>query len=213
MVFFELFVPAVGVFLFAIFLLIVINLFYRFLIKQDEAKKIKDRINEINSELKKYRSDKEKSSQLLKEMMTENSKIMRMTLRPMLVSFLVVILFLPFLGTVYSDRYAVLPNNVTGNVTLDSTYFDLQKTDSGLVIKNSTSSYECSLPCREQINTSIPSKWNISQEGERIKFGRITAMLPFSLPFVDDDAGWILWYLLISIPMMVIIRKMMGINV
>ncbi len=213
MVFFEMFIPAVGVILFGILILIIINLFYRFLIKQDEAGRAKERIKEIGNEMKKYRSDKEKTSQLMTEMMKENNKIMKMTLKPMLVSFLVVLLLLPFLSAVYGDRYAALQNNSTGNITLDDTYFELQKSDGKLLIKSSAESYECSLPCREQINTSVTSKWNILQEGDRIKFGRIVALLPFTLPWIGDDSGWILWYLIISIPMMIIIRKAMGIKV
>ena len=81
------------------------------------------------------------------------------------------------------------------------------------MIKNSTSTYACEMPCREQLNTSIVSKWNFFQEGDRIKLGRIVTLFPFSLPFIGDDAGWVLWYLMCSIPLMIVIRKLMGIKV
>ncbi|MBI5061347.1 MAG: DUF106 domain-containing protein [Candidatus Aenigmarchaeota archaeon] len=209
--FFELFVPTIGVLLFGIFLLILINLCYRFLIKQDEAGRAKDRIKEIGDEMKHYRNDKQRTSELMTEMMKENNKIMKMTLKPMILSFLIVLMLLPILAGTYGDHYATLQNS-TGNITIDSTYFELQK-DGALLMKSSDKSYTCEMPCRLKLDTEIPSQWNIGEEGDRVTFGRVVALLPFTLPWVDDDAGWILWYLIVSIPLMIIIRKAMGIKV
>lgn len=208
--FFELFSPTIGVLIFASIILIVINLFYRFLINQSEAEKIKNRINELNNEMKTYKDDKNRQKELMSEILKENNKIMRMTLKPMLISFIIVILFLPFLAASYGDKY-VLVNN-TANVTIDNEVYVVQKNDGNLQLTGKNS-FSCSLPCRETINAGMKSKWNIKQEGDNIKFERIVALLPFSLPFFGDDLGWIAWYLITSIPLMILIRKMMGIKV
>mgnify|MGYP001587883077 CR=1 FL=1 len=211
MVFFELFSPTVGVLLFGMFILFIINLFYRFLINQNEAGRVKDRVKEIGDEMKKYRGDKEKSQQLLSEMMRENSKIMKMSLKPMLISFIIVLVFLPFLSVVYGDHFVKLDNN-SGNVTIDNQVFDIKKDGAMLTISGSEK-VTCEMPCRMPLNTEIKSQWNIKEDGEKIKFERIIALLPFSLPFFNDDLSWISWYVLISIPTMIIMRRAMGIRV
>ncbi|MEM7820193.1 MAG: EMC3/TMCO1 family protein [Candidatus Aenigmatarchaeota archaeon] len=38
------------------------------------------------------------------------------------------------------------------------------------------------------------------------------AFLPFSLPYFGNDFGWLMWYLLLSIPMTQIFRKMLGVE-
>ncbi|MEM5804372.1 MAG: EMC3/TMCO1 family protein [Candidatus Aenigmatarchaeota archaeon] len=38
------------------------------------------------------------------------------------------------------------------------------------------------------------------------------AILPFSLPFFGNDFGWLMWYLVVSVPMSQVARKMMGVN-
>jgi uncharacterized membrane protein (DUF106 family) len=38
------------------------------------------------------------------------------------------------------------------------------------------------------------------------------AILPFSLPFFGNDFGWLMWYLIVSIPMSQIFRKLMGVQ-
>lgn len=38
------------------------------------------------------------------------------------------------------------------------------------------------------------------------------AMLPFSLPFFENDFGWLMWYIVISLPINQLLRKFMGVE-
>ena len=84
--------PALAVTIFAIIILILINLCYRFLINQQEAKQLKERTKELNKQMKEERKqgNTERANELMKDVMTENSKLMRMTMKPMLVSFVII---------------------------------------------------------------------------------------------------------------------------
>lgn len=38
-------------------------------------------------------------------------------------------------------------------------------------------------------------------------------VLPLSLPFIGNDLGWLMWYIVLSIPMSMIFRKLLGVNI
>lgn len=199
--------PYLSVILISLVILFIINIFYKILIKQHEAKKIKENINELNKKMREAqkKSDKDAVNKLFREIMSENNKIMKMSLKPMLISFLIVILILPFLSSTYSDRTAIISDG-KGNVTLEGNLYQVQKNESTLTVGNTT----CQLPCREKIEGSY---WQILPEGNNVKFARIVVILPYSLPFIQDKLGWLGWYILASIPLMIIIRKLLKIYV
>lgn len=198
--------PVISVTIFSIIIIIIINIFYRVLIKQDEAKRVKDNIKELTEKSKQERKagNMDKSMQYTKEAMSENSKVMRMTMKPMLVSFIIVILFLPFLSTVYGDHLVTMNNDV-GNFTFNENVYDVVKDGSNLKINN----IDCSSPCVQNIENV---DWKISMENENVKFAHILVTLPIALPFFGLYLGWLGWYILVSIPIMIVTRKLLKIN-
>jgi uncharacterized membrane protein (DUF106 family) len=190
-------------------MLIIINFFYRILIKQDEAKRIKDNIKELNEKSKQERKagNMEKSTQYMKEAMSENSKVMRMTMKPMIVSFIIVIIFLPWLASVYGDSLVPINNN-TGNFTIDGKTYGVIKDGSN--VKLNELNIDCATPCIQKIDKF---NWKITSENNNVKFARVLVTLPIPLPIFGAYLGWLGWYILASIPIMIIIRKLLKINV
>lgn len=43
-------------------------------------------------------------------------------------------------------------------------------------------------------------------------FPGAVVLLPFSLPFFENDFGWLMWYIIISIPLNQLFRKFMGVE-
>lgn len=43
-------------------------------------------------------------------------------------------------------------------------------------------------------------------------FAGPVAVLPFSLPFFGSDFGWLMWYILASMPLTYVFRKMLGVQ-
>lgn len=187
-------------------LMFVINLGYKFLIKQDDAKAIKQRIEDINKQMKEEQKSKNmaKVNELLSDMLKENNKLMKMTLKPMLVSFVIVLVFLPMVNSAYGDRFATLTDG-KGTVDLGQEY-DVEKINSTVMI----GSESCTMACQKKIDGY---DWVISEDQGKIKFARIIVYLPIALPIIGNDLGWLGWYIISSIPIIIILRKLMKIYV
>src|SRR3989338_1874817 len=95
--------PAVDVFIFSFFVILVINIFYKLLINQQDAKNSRERMKEINAKIKEEqkKGNTEKVNKLFSELMQENSRIMKMSLKPMIVSFVIILLALPWISGIY----------------------------------------------------------------------------------------------------------------
>ena len=102
--------PALAVLIFSAIVLVLINVFYKVLINQKAAKAIRDRQKELSKKMQEERKagNTDKMNALMRESLQENSRIMRMTLKPMIVSFVIVIILLPWLHATYGDKTAVI---------------------------------------------------------------------------------------------------------
>jgi len=204
--------PVVAVTIFGIMIVIIINIFYKVLINQKEAKALKERVRDMNKEMKAARKsgDMVKTKQLMNDTMKENSKMMRMTMKPMLVSFIIVIVFLPWLAAphAYGDFFVPVDDNGVGDLTISDITYQIQET--GNNVKINDLDIDCSMPCVEKIEDF---NWKIQEEDKKIKFARIVVEMPFPLPIFGSYLGWLGWYIIVSIPVMVIGRKFMKIYV
>jgi uncharacterized membrane protein (DUF106 family) len=213
---FETLNPTVAITLIAIVILVIIQAFYRFLIDQNKAKQVKDRIQQLSSEARKSRGDEAKSKELMKESMAEQNKLMRMNMKPMILSFVIVAILLPYMAALYSD--VVVPLNESGSLIspvpesatkLLGEGFTLTKAGSDISV-GGAKPFDCQLPCRQTIDGNV---WKVLADGRNVKFELIAATLPTGLPLVGGwELGWIWWYILVSIPLSLIIRALYGIK-
>jgi len=237
------------VFFISIGILVLINLFYRFLINQKEATRIKDRVKELGDEMKKATGDKQRISSLYSDMMKEQGKLMKMSLKPMLISFVVVACFLPVINMFYGDMPSTTMNaglnvaNVTlgGPQNFGGAQYYLEKIGNNTIKINKVNSDSCNIYTLEKNNTDntivkvendtcellpcnryicdnryvITEKVTTSanQTDTKIVFSNVVAATPFTLPFVGSQWVWLYWYILVSLPMMIVIRKLYGIKV
>lgn len=212
--------PMIVIIIFAGVILFIINLFQKFLVNQEEAKKIKEDIKEISKKMKEEQKqgNTEKANELMKEMMSKNSRVMAMTMKPMLFSFIVVILLFPWLANTYGDKIVMLEGN-KGEVKINDVVYSIQRNEDKIIINNDIT-INCNNPCVKDFNDQ---KLVISYKEsgcflffcnpERIEFARIIAFLPVTLPFFGNDIGWLGWYLMVSVPIAMIIRKALKISV
>lgn len=206
---FETLNPTVAITLIAAIILVVINAFYRFLIDQDKAQQIKERIRHLSSEARKAKGDEARAKELMKESMAEQQKMMRMNMKPMLLSMVIVVVLLPYLAAVYSDAVVQLGDSPS-SFKLSGKDFTLMKGDEGISVSG-PQSFTCQLPCRRVIDGNV---WKILADGsDRVKFELVAATLPPGLPLAGGwELGWIWWYVLVSIPLSIIIRALYGIK-
>lgn len=203
--------PAIAVTIYSFIVLVLINIFYRILINQNDAKQLKEKTKELNKQMKEAQKtgNKDEVNKAMSEVMRENSKLMRMTMKPMIISFIIVILLLPWMADSYGDRIVALGNS-TGEMNYQGTKYQIEKTDNGVIVKTATQSISCTFPCTEKIDKNL---FEISKQDTNAKFMPVVALLPISLPFIGNVLGWLGWYILVSIPLVILIRKFMKIYV
>ncbi|MBI2972083.1 MAG: DUF106 domain-containing protein [Candidatus Aenigmarchaeota archaeon] len=201
--------PAMSLLVVSCVVLFLINLSYKLLINQGEAKRIKARMNDLRKKLDESKDDKKKTSEIFSEIMRENGTLMRMSLKPMIFSGVIVLLIIPFVTEDFGDRFAELRDG-RGNVTLSGSTYQVGLVGGTLEVSDGTP-FDCVLPCRHAFAGGL---WNVEKEGDaKIKFARIVAFPPFSLPFTGEDIGWVGWYLMASIPLALLMRKLLKIYV
>jgi len=108
------------IFLFSIIVSFVINLCYKFFVDEEKAVKLKERSKELSEKIK----EKQKSGNtdevtaIMSEVMKNNTELMRLSFKPMMISSVFVILILPWLNRTYSNFSAQLPLSIPliGNI-------------------------------------------------------------------------------------------------
>ena len=197
--------PALSVFIFSALVITLINVLQKVLVKQHEAKQIKERLQSLNAEIKQAQKEdnKQKVNDLFSEIMRENNKLMSMSMKPMMASLVIVAVFLPWIASAYGDLEISLED---GKIEIHEETYEISRNGGELLVGD----VKCTLPCRESIGGS---DWSIISNGNKIKFLRIVALLPIGLPLVGHELGWLGWYFLSSIPIVILIRKALKISI
>lgn len=203
--------PIIAVTIFALIILIFINIFYRILINQTEAKQLKDRVKELNKEMKEAQKagNRDEMNKVLSEVMRQNSKLMKMSMKPMIISFIIVIIFLPWLAGAYGDQTIGLQND-TGTMNYQGTEYLIAKSGSNITITYANQVKSCASTCMQNLNGT---NFEITDQGASAKFSPVIALMPVPLPIFGNTLGWLGWYILVSIPLVILIRRFMKINV
>ena len=203
--------PIIAVTVFGLIVLVLINIFYKILINQNEAKQVKDRTKEINKLMNEARKagKKEESDKLLSEMMRENSRLMKMSLKPMIISFIIVILLLPWPADVYGDKIVNIENNA-GKLNIHGYEHNVELTGDDIKVTQESGTVSCTLPCVEEIGGNT---FEVTKKGTNVKFAPVVALMPISFPITGNTFGWLGWYILSSVPLAILIRKFMKIYV
>ena len=96
MVFFSI---TADIILFSILTAVVVNIFYKLLVKQQDAKASRERIKELNAKMKEQQKSQNKTEVdvLFKEVMKEQGKIMRMSFKPMIISLIITLVSVPWI--------------------------------------------------------------------------------------------------------------------
>ncbi len=101
------FSPIIFISIYSFLLLILINVFYRILVNQTKAKQTKDLITELSKKMKESQKagNTEESKKAMSQLMQEQGSLMRMSMKPMLVSLVIVVIFLPEMSNIYGSTY------------------------------------------------------------------------------------------------------------
>ena len=192
---------AIMIILYSIVVLSTVNVFYKLLVNQSQAKQIRDNVENMNKQLREAQKEgnKDKANTLLSDIMREQGRVFRMSMKPLIASFVIVGGFFYLIGGSYGDKVVEL-NSGLGTVTIDNQEYSIEKTGDKITV----SGKEC--PC-----VLGNAHWSIASEGDKVTLVRAIASLPVSLPAIGSEAGFLGWYIIVSIPTMIILRKLMKI--
>jgi len=87
-----------------------ISIFYRFLINQNELKEIKSRIKEKQAKVKELqKTNPQEANKTLTEVIAMSNKQMRMSMKPMFLTLIIVGIILPYFPQIYPGAVVKLP--------------------------------------------------------------------------------------------------------
>jgi uncharacterized membrane protein (DUF106 family) len=88
----------------------IISVFYRLLINQNEIRELKSSLKEKQAKMKELqKTNPEEANKMLSEILKLNNKQLRMTMKPMLLTLVVVGIALPYFGQVFPGEVVKLP--------------------------------------------------------------------------------------------------------
>ncbi|MFP4045465.1 MAG: EMC3/TMCO1 family protein [Candidatus Aenigmatarchaeota archaeon] len=200
-----------GVAILALAISFVISAIYKVFTDEKRAKKIKENMDELKEKAEKAREDgkHDKANEHMSEMMKHSSKQMKMQLKPMAITFIVII---PLFWFVFPNLYPPATVNFNQNNTLSYKGTELPTTledESPVRVNIDGKEYE-----RGDIVKTESWKLEVgdyNEEDKILKLERIAVMLPFSLPMVGNSLGWLGWYILIALASGQVFRKLLGV--
>lgn len=87
-----------------------ISIFYRFLINQNELREIKSRIKEKQAKVKELqKTNPQEANKTLTEVISLSNKQMRMSMKPMFLTLIIVGIILPYFPQIYPGAVVKLP--------------------------------------------------------------------------------------------------------
>lgn len=212
--------PVYAVAIISFFLSLVFVIANKILVNQDKLKHVKKEMKKIQEEIKKARkkNNEKEMSKLWEKSMKMNHQQLTMVLKPMVVSMLLIFMVFPWMKFTYGD--VISPVNDSSFVF---EYMDHEnefsidfKPDDAVTIKDMLSGKlyvsgdTVIILGREWIIGYDPPKDEGSQP--TVVFSSMKVKLPVSIPFVGDTVGWLGFYILMSIPSTIILRKLLGVQ-
>ncbi len=187
-----------SILIFATFIIIITNLIYKFSLDQKKVVEMKSRMKEIQKKSKE--APNEEKMKYLSEMNDVNSKYMKMTMKPMLITMIVVLLFIPWLNHNYGDialktngTLVITGQNMSYVVGDNYVLIDGKNLTNGQMFKVGDKEFQVVL-------------------GRKNKLSRVIVRSPVPLPITGKSWGWLAYYFIISIPLSIGLRKIMKVN-
>lgn len=94
----------------AAFIIFIITLFYRFLVDQNKVRELKTKLKEKQKEAKEIQKTNPKQANvLMSEILKLTNKQFKMSLKPLFFGFILIIILLPWVASVFPGVIVILP--------------------------------------------------------------------------------------------------------
>lgn len=188
-----------------IILSLAVALAYRFGTNQSEVKKLKKQAQKHKKKMDKAKKkgNQKEMNREMKKMMNIQGKTMKMNMKPMIITFIIII---PFIFIAFPSLYGaeIVPMD-KGNIELNGEKVSFQASKNSIIINGGEKNYGDMVEIEGE-------NFEIQKRGEKIKFERVVLKLPFTLPFFGNTIGWLGTYILVAIPFTQFFRKILGVE-
>jgi len=211
--------PYLSLFFFSACLAGLFSIIYWILLDIEKADEIKEKMSSHQEKMKEAQKedDSEKARKHMSKSMKLNQKFMMLNFKPMIGTMIFVAFMFPWLGHTYAPNVAMEPqNNVsepelfTGQLHYAGRETDVYYYNNTVEIDNQTAEVGQSLK-------ALGVKWDVTGLGEsesqrNVRLNAHFANLPFSLPLAGDKMHWLMFYILVTMPLTYGFRKALGIQ-
>ena len=190
----------------------IFSIIYWLFLDVERANQIKDKLSEYQDKMKEAQEEgeSEKASKHLKKTMKLNQKFMMLNFKPMIGTMVFVALIFPWLGHVYAPNVQL--DNATG---LQEGQLEYANQTATVIYDNQTLTVDGDEVAVGESVEALGVKWDVSNINEQqgtVNFKANFANLPVSLPLVGDSVNWLLFYILMAMPLTYGFRKALGIQ-
>ena len=217
--------PYVALGFFSVCLATLFSVIRYMLLDHEKADKIQDKIQEKQDKMKEARENDnhEKASEYTKEVFKHNQKFMMLNMKPMIGTMLFVGLIFPWLGTTFAP--AVQLQETEAGYSGNFTYAGAQ---TPITVQNTTEQIQLQIDrqtYRQGESVDINGfEWTFNgiqertpgllsgTEGTVASFNAKFFDLPFNLPLIGGAVNWLLFYILIAMPLTFGLNKALGIQ-
>lgn len=227
--------------LISVVLAVILTLLYKFLTDNEERKRLKEKAKEYKEKADEARKNDndEKMQKYMEQSMKVNKDMFKMNLKPMAVSFAIVLLIFPWMSNVFTPSatlHATTNTSFTGNFTyqgetvdltaeqtlieeLDETRLTVETSDGTTVVNAQVQDDELTVLDKEPVPVGS-SDWevknmqrleNTDKDGTGLQLQLSLITVAMSLPLIGN-LEWLGFYILISIPLTFGLRKAMGVD-
>ncbi len=189
---------------------------YKLLLDHEKMRSCKKRIKELQERAQKLQKENpERAEEVMKEMFPLMNQQMMLSLKPMLVSTVFILLFLPFISHV-SMQSVELKN---GKGVFEIGVFTKERTEIPVRVENDSVAFDMDkdgvFEKRAKIGETVrlgSTLWRVNgAERERVYLGAVVK-LPFPVPFFSYGFGWLMWYIVCSTFLIYLFRRIFGIE-
>jgi uncharacterized membrane protein (DUF106 family) len=217
--------PYQDIFLWSLLLSFLISLIYRVFTKPAEIRELKKDMKfyrEKSREAQKQK-DLKKANEYMNEMMKLSQKQMRHTMKPMFITLGLVFIILGFVnqsyGGVVVETKAVDENTAVGHFAYADFNHSLKAEKLGETLKITLDTNDNGDFSDETVysKSEMFSLGNAYWVAEPLNMNQtrmdIAIKTPFAIPFFGANyMGWLIWYILVSLPATWIFRKALGVE-
>ena len=213
--------PVYTVSLVAFFLSLVFVIANKVLVNQDKLKHVKREMKTVQKQIKKAKAknNEKEMKNLWAKSMKLNHQQLKMVLKPMMVSMLLIFMVFPWMKFTYGD--VISPVNESSALFVRGDFENPFTVHVGVGGGDVTFVDDVTGKVYSLGDTVMLSgmEWIIeykpSSGGDdmsSVVFKTMKVKLPISLPLVGGFVGWLGMYILMSIPSTIILRKLFGVQ-